>query len=116
METKEEVTDSLVIGVNIKSDIQTILFVVLKDGLELISNLSQKIRNHIKAEATPRHSPKEIYRVSEIPVTMNGGKVELTVRDIFEGNPVLNRDLLVNPNCLREFENIKIKRKALENR
>ncbi len=116
VEAMEEVKDSLIIGVNENSDVQTILFVVLEDDLELTDNLTQKIKNCIKLEATPRHSPKEIYRVSEIPVTMNGKKVELTVRDIFEERLISNRDSLANPDCLHEFESIKAKRKKRDNR
>ncbi len=112
VENLEEVLDSLVIGVEEDSDISVILFVVPQAGVQLDEALKEKIRIALRKEATPRHVPREIHGVREIPKTLNGKKVELTVRDLFCGKPALNASALANADCLKEYEAIHAQRVA----
>lgn len=103
VEGMEEVKDSLVVGQNFKGDVRVILYVVLKDGYELDKDLKVRIKNNIKEGATPRHVPKLIKEINQVPVTINGKKVELAVTKILNGEEVKNESALANPESLHQF-------------
>jgi acetoacetyl-CoA synthetase len=102
----EEVEDSVVIGQNWKNDIRVILFVKLAPGYELTDDLKNKIKQTIRANASPRHVPAKILSTPEVPYTLNMKKVELAVKKIIEGQPVLNRDALGNPEALDYYADL----------
>ena len=106
VETLEEVTDSIVVGQDWENDIRVILFVKLAQGVQLTEDLVKKIRNTIRANTTPRHVPAKIIPVDDIPYTINMKKVELAVKNVIHGKPVLNRDALANPEALDLYEDI----------
>jgi acetoacetyl-CoA synthetase len=97
------VVESLAIGQRWRDDVRIVLFVRLRDGLRLGDELSQKIRDTIRSNTTPRHVPAKIVRVSDLPRTISGKIVELAVRQIVHGQPVRNTDALANPDCLEQF-------------
>ncbi|WP_136254506.1 acetoacetate--CoA ligase [Onishia niordana] len=99
-----EVLESLCIGQDWQDDVRVILFVRLRDGLTLDDALSERIRQTIRANTTPRHVPAKILQVADIPRTLSGKIVELAVRNVVHGRPVKNRDALANPDALRHFE------------
>jgi acetoacetyl-CoA synthetase len=106
VEQMEEIEDSVVIGQNWKNDIRVILFVKPAPGFELTEELKAKIRQTIRSNASPRHVPAKILATPAVPYTLNMKKVELAVKKIIEGQPVLNRDALGNPEALDYFENL----------
>ena len=106
VEQMEEIEDSVVIGQNWKNDIRVILFVKLAPGFELTEELQAKIRQTIRTNASPRHVPAKILVTPAVPYTLNMKKVELAVKKIIEGQPVLNRDALGNPEALDYYANI----------
>ena len=106
LEQMEEIEDSVVIGQNWKNDVRVILFVKLAPGYELTDDLKNKIKQTIRANASPRHVPAKILSTPEVPYTLNMKKVELAVKKIIEGQPVLNRDALGNPEALDYYANI----------
>jgi acetoacetyl-CoA synthetase len=106
VETIGEVKDSLVVGRNIKDDVEVILFVVLKNDIKLNTDLINKIKTSIKKENSPRHVPAKIFQVTEIPYTISGKKVEIAVSKILNGEKVDNREALSNPKSLDQFYNI----------
>ncbi|MCX5862431.1 MAG: acetoacetate--CoA ligase [Desulfomonile sp.] len=106
VEALEEVADSIVVGQSWENDVRVILFVKTVPGVELGDALKTKIKKTIRDNTTPRHVPAFIFPVSDIPVTLNGKKVELAVRNVIEGKPVTNRDALLNPDALELFANI----------
>lgn len=110
VENMDEILDSLVIGVEEEGDIQIILFVVLNDGVVFGEPLVKNIQKTIRKEATPRHVPQEIYSVGQVPKTLNGKKVELTVCKIFHGQPFHNKTALADPDCLEEYKKIHANR------
>jgi acetoacetyl-CoA synthetase len=103
----EEIEDSLVVGQSWGNDVRVVLFVKLKPGYELTEELEKRIRTTIRENATPRHVPARILSVPDIPYTLNMKKVELAVRKILQGKPVLNRDALKNPESLEYFQELK---------
>jgi acetoacetyl-CoA synthetase len=104
VERLEEVMDSLVIGVDEDNDLRMLLFLVLKNGRDLDADLKHKIQQTLRREATPRHVPHEMYSVQAIPKTLNGKKMELAVREIFQGTQTGNRSSMSNPECLKDYE------------
>jgi len=107
VETIDEVKDSLVIGQKWKDDERIILFVKLNDGNELSEDLKQKIKKTIRSSTSPRHVPAKIIKIDDIPYTINMKKVELAVKNIIHGKPVLNKDALANPSSLDLYKDIK---------
>ena len=98
-----EVLESVAIGQDWHDDVRVVLFVRLRDGLQLDEALSLRIRQVIRQYATPRHVPAVIVQVSDIPRTLSGKLVELAIRDVVHGRPVKNTDALANPEALQQF-------------
>ncbi|RUO77287.1 acetoacetate--CoA ligase [Idiomarina seosinensis] len=103
VEKVDEVLESIAVGQQYQDDERVVLFVRLRDGIELDDELRQKIAKTIRANATPRHVPAVILQVSDIPRTISGKIVELAVRNVIHGEPVKNTDALANPEALDEF-------------
>ncbi|MFW5901990.1 MAG: acetoacetate--CoA ligase, partial [Thermodesulfobacteriota bacterium] len=103
----DEIADSIVVGQSWKNDVRVVLFVKMAEGCQLTDELKQKIRKHIRSEATPRHVPAKIIEVPDIPYTLNMKKVELAVKNMIEGRSVKNRDALQNPEVLEYYSDIK---------
>ena len=80
-----------------------ILFVVLREGMDLTEELVDDIRSRIREEKTPRHVPAIIRQAPDIPRTISGKTVEIAVRNILHDRPVDNEDALANPQSLEFF-------------
>jgi len=102
-----EIDDCVVVGQNWKNDVRVILFVKMSADMKLSEDLKQKVKHDIRSNASPRHVPAKIVEVPDIPYTLNMKKVELAVKKIIEGLPVLNKDALRNPEALEFYANIK---------
>jgi acetoacetyl-CoA synthetase len=107
VEKLPEVADSLAVGQEWKGDQRIILFVKLAPGHSLTEDLKEKIKRSLRENASPRHVPALIIETPDIPYTFNMKKVEVAVTNIIHGKPVLNRDSLINPECLEFFEKIR---------
>jgi acetoacetyl-CoA synthetase len=107
VEQMAEIDDSVVVGQSWKNDIRVILFVKLAAGCQLTAELKGKIRQTIRTHASPRHVPAKILATPAVPYTLNMKKVELAVKKIIEGRPVLNRDALGNPEALDYYADIE---------
>jgi acetoacetyl-CoA synthetase len=105
VERLDEVVESIVIGQDWQSDVRVVLFVKLRDGLELDAALVKKIRDTIRNNTTPRHVPAVVAQVTDIPRTKSNKIVELAVRAMVHGQPVKNREALANPEALEQFRN-----------
>ena len=103
VEKIDEVLESIAVGQRWQDDERVVLFVRLREGLELDQELQQQIRTIIRANATPRHVPAVIAQVHDIPRTISGKIVELAVRQVIHGEQVKNTDALANPEALQEF-------------
>ncbi len=104
VEQLDEVKESLVIGLQKKSDCMIILFVILSRNQQLSEPLKNKIKHRIKTGASPHHVPAKIIQVNDIPRTQSGKIMELAVRNIINGLPVKNRHAIANPEALEQFE------------
>jgi acetoacetyl-CoA synthetase len=107
VEDLPEVVDSIVVGHRAEGDEHIVLFVVLAPGLALSPALQDRIRAAIRERTTPRHVPAHIRQIGEVPVTINGKKVELAVGALLRGETIQNRDALANPAALGQFEGLR---------
>jgi len=103
VERVDEVLDSVVIGQDFEDDVRVVLFVVLRDGVELDQTLQDTIRKTIRTNTSPRHVPAVIVAVDDVPRTRSGKIAELAVRDVVHGRAVKNTDALANAEALAHF-------------
>lgn len=105
VELLDEVLESIVIGQDWNNDVRVVLFVKLREGMTLDLELSDKIKNQIKKNTTPRHVPAKVLQVQQIPRTKSGKIVELAVKQTVHGQTVKNVEALANPDALAEYQN-----------
>jgi acetoacetyl-CoA synthetase len=105
LEAIEAVESSVVVGQEWNGDTRIVLFVKLRPGHELDADLCNHIKTQIRERASPRHVPKKIVQVDDIPVTRSGKISELAVKNIVHGIPVSNYTALANPGSLACFQN-----------
>jgi len=106
VEKLDEVLESIAIGQEWDDDVRIVLFVVMREGIELDDEMKARIRSLIRQNTTPRHVPAKIVAVDDIPRTISGKIVELAVRNVVHGKPVKNTDALANPAALANFRDI----------
>ena len=102
----DSVLESLCIGQDWEGDVRIVLFVVLRDAVELNDELVSSIREAIRRDTTPRHVPAKVIAVTDIPRTHSGKISELAVRDTVHGRAVTNHDALANPEALAQFKEL----------
>ena len=107
LEAIQEIQQGVVIGQQWQGDERIVLFVQLKDGLSLSEDLCTKIRSEIRTNATPRHVPKKIIAVKDIPVTRSGKISELAIKKIIHGQSIKNAEALKNPESLELFKDLR---------
>jgi len=83
--------------------VRVVLFVKLREGLQLDDALVARIRGTIRDNTTPRHVPAKVVQVMDIPRTKSGKIVELAVRNVVHGRPVKNQEALANPEALELY-------------
>lgn len=103
VEQVDEVLESIVIGQQWQNDVRVVLFVKLREGVVLDTELTNRIKQQIRSKTTPRHVPAKVIAVADIPRTKSGKLVELAVRDVVHGRPVKNQEALANPEALSLF-------------
>jgi len=106
VEGLDEVLESICIGQDWEDDVRVVLFVKLREGLELDDALQDRIRKTIRQNTSPRHVPAKIIQVADIPRTISGKIVELAVRNIVHGRAVTNSDALANPESLELYRDL----------
>jgi acetoacetyl-CoA synthetase len=102
-----EISDSLVIDTGgLGRDGRVLLFVVPVAGIQLDDGLRRRIEDALRVGLSPRHVPDEIHQIDEIPLTLNGKKMEVPVKQILAGVPVdqaVRQDAMANPGSLDAF-------------
>jgi acetoacetyl-CoA synthetase len=106
VETFPEIADSLAVAQRWEGDERVVLFVKMAEGVELTEEIKEELRGSIRENLSPRHVPARIIAVQAIPYTINMKKVELAVRNIIHGEPVRNREALVNPEVLEIYRDL----------
>jgi acetoacetyl-CoA synthetase len=101
-----EVVEALAVGQDWQGDVRIVLFVRLRDGAALDDVLVARVKERIRTGASPRHVPAKVVVVADIPRTKSGKIVELAVREVIHGRPVVNREALANPEALDHFRDL----------
>jgi acetoacetyl-CoA synthetase len=106
VEQLDEVLEAVAVAQTWEGDVRVVLFVVLLQGVALTEALTHEIKTRIRAGATPRHVPRVVVAVADIPRTRSGKISELAVRDIIHGREVKNVEALANPEALDCFRDL----------
>ncbi len=110
VEALPEVADSLVVDTaGPGNQTGTLwLFLVLRPGRALDTELLDQIRTRLRSDLSPRHVPDRIEQVTGIPRTLNGKKLEVPIKRILCGVPAdqaVNLDTVQNPDALQSVLN-----------
>ena len=81
-----------------------VLFVKMEQGHKFTNRIRSIIRDAIRIERTPRHVPKYIFEVKDIPYTMNGKKIELAVKSLISQGTVKANGAVANPEALEHYK------------
>jgi acetoacetyl-CoA synthetase len=106
VENLTEIADSIAVGRQVDGDTEVVLFVKMSDGFPWDDELVAKLKAMIKSNLTPRHVPKEIIPVKDIPYTRSGKKIELAVTKVIHGEEVKNFGAFSNPESIAEYVTI----------
>lgn len=106
VEKLPDVLESIVVGQEWQGDIRVVLFIKLRENETLNDVLIKKIKTTIRENTSPRHVPKIIIQVLDIPRTISGKIVELAVQNVIHDRPVQNLDVLANPEALEYFRDL----------
>ncbi|KAJ5620179.1 acetoacetate-CoA ligase [Penicillium lagena] len=91
-------------------DEQVFLFLVMKPGVLLTQGLRNKIETAIRNGLSPRHVPKFVLAVQDIPMTINGKRVEIAIKQMISGKDVKLSATVQNPEaieCFRQFRDLE---------
>jgi acetoacetyl-CoA synthetase len=83
-----------------------ILFVVLREGLDLDEDLEAKIKRRVREDCSPRHVPNQVLQIAEVPRTLSGKVLEVPIKRILMGaapSEAASVESLANPDSLDYF-------------
>jgi acetoacetyl-CoA synthetase len=103
LESIPAIVDALAVGRREGDDEVIWLFVVLQPGVVLDTALERQIAQVIRSNESPRHVPRRIFAVSQLPRTRSGKTMEIAVARLVNGQPVPNREVVANPESLDEI-------------
>jgi acetoacetyl-CoA synthetase len=108
LETIPEISETLVIGVELPGDGYWLgLFVVPAPGHALDDELKQKIVTTLRTRLTARHVPDEIVEAPAVPHTLSGKKLEVPIKKLLRGTPLEKAASIASiddPDALRWYE------------
>ncbi|KAI9720997.1 MAG: hypothetical protein M1828_005469 [Chrysothrix sp. TS-e1954] len=99
------IADSLCVGMRREgeSDERVVLFVRMEDGRTFSDDLASQIKKAIRGDLSARHVPSFVDECPDIPVTVNGKKVEGEVKKIVSGSTVKASASIANAECLEFY-------------
>ncbi|MFG1645120.1 acetoacetate--CoA ligase [Amycolatopsis sp. NPDC049252] len=107
LETMPEITETLVIGVDLPDDGYWLgLFVVPAPGHTLDDALKQKIVTTLRTRLTNRHVPDEIVEAPAVPHTLSGKRLEVPIKKLLSGKELAkaaNIASVDDPDALRWY-------------
>lgn len=100
LEKVPEVVDATAVARRLANDEKVWLLVVLREGTTLDAALEERIRDAIRQGASPRHVPRRIVQVKDLPRTRSGKSMEMAVARLVNGLGVTNAHVMANPEAL----------------
>ncbi|KAL3423393.1 acetoacetyl-synthase [Phlyctema vagabunda] len=97
-----EIEDALCIGRRRETDTDetVVLFVKVSPRYKLTTELVENIKTVIRKDLSARHVPGIVDECFEIPVTTNGKKIEVAVKQILCGMDIKTSASVANADCL----------------
>ena len=80
---------------------------MMKPQRPLTPELRNEVKQAIRQELSSRHVPKFVLEVPEIPVTINGKKVEIAVKQTLSGKDVMPSSTVANPGSIEYFKRFR---------
>ncbi len=102
----DEVKDSIIVGLEQEGGEYYMPLFVVTEKEEDFGKVKKKIVEKLKVSLSPRHVPDDIIRVSQIPRTINGKKMEVPLKKLLMGiqpEKVMNVGSMANPESLGEY-------------
>ncbi|KAJ5278700.1 hypothetical protein N7478_004072 [Penicillium angulare] len=87
------------------SDESVFLFVIMQSNQPFTSQLALELKNAIRNGLSSKHVPRFVFGVKEVPMTVNGKKVETLVKQVICSGqlPKTISSTVANPGCLEHF-------------
>ncbi|KAJ3781487.1 acetoacetyl-CoA synthetase [Lentinula aff. detonsa] len=92
---------------NIDEHERVLLFLKMRPGNNFTATLENEIRSNIRTALSARHVPTHIFEVEDIPVTINGKKIEIAVKQIVSGSNLKPSGTVANPESLNLYYKYK---------
>ncbi|EJD05262.1 acetoacetyl-CoA synthetase [Fomitiporia mediterranea MF3/22] len=101
----QAIADALCVGQrrDRDKDERVLLFLLMRPGHRLTSELKRDIRESIKKALSARHVPAYIFEVDDIPYTVNSKKIEIAVKQIVSGSKLKPSGTVANPESLKQY-------------
>ncbi|KAF4567314.1 hypothetical protein EYR40_006311 [Pleurotus pulmonarius] len=99
---QQHIEESICVGQRRPSDKdeRVLLFLKMRQGYPLTKSLDEEIRTAIRSSLSARHVPSYIFAVDDIPLTINGKKIEIAVKQVVSGIDVKPSGMVANPESL----------------
>ncbi|KAL1620245.1 hypothetical protein SLS56_009737 [Neofusicoccum ribis] len=96
------VADTLCVGRRGPGDGDEVVFLFVKmlPGEGFTEGLRNELREAVRVGLSSKHVPRFVVEVPDIPVTVNGKKVEIAVKQIISGKDVKISPMVANPEVL----------------
>jgi acetoacetyl-CoA synthetase len=105
-ETFPEIHDSICVGQRRKQDPdeRVLLFIKMNPKHTFDSKFTTQLKSAIRLRYSPRHVPKHIFPVKDIPYTVNGKKCEINVKQVVSGHTTAVSGTVANPESLKYYQ------------
>ncbi|KDQ27491.1 hypothetical protein PLEOSDRAFT_1064819 [Pleurotus ostreatus PC15] len=102
---QQYIEESICVGQRRPSDKdeRVLLFLKMRQGYPLTKSLDEEIRTAIRSSLSARHVPSYIFAVDDIPLTINGKKIEIAVKQVVSGIDVKPSGMVANPESLELY-------------
>lgn len=82
------------------------LFVVMQVSRKFTAQIAVELKDAIRKGLSSKHVPRFVISVREIPMTVNGKKVETLVKQVVSSGklPETISSTVINPECLDQFK------------
>lgn len=96
------ISDALCVGRRLEgeADETVVLFVKMEAGQAFNEALAKEIKTTIRADLSARHVPAIVDECPDIPMTINGKKIEGAIKQIISGSKVKTSASVANAECL----------------
>lgn len=89
LDTVPQVADAMMVGAELPDGgYWLVLFIVLAGETVPTDDLTRKIADAIRAQASPRHVPDDIIAVAALPHTRTGKRLEVPAKRLIQGHPL----------------------------